>query len=69
MAIKYYQAGDREPAHVHRVATELTAIVQGRVRMFDQEFQTGDIITVEPGDATSFEALTHVITVVVKTTA
>ncbi len=67
VAIKHYRAGDREPAHVHRVATELTAIVQGRVRMLNQEFESGDIVTVEPGEATSFEALTDVITVVVKT--
>ena len=68
VAIKYYKAGDQEAAHVHRVATELTAIVQGRVRMLDQEFEGGDIVTVEPGEATSFEALTDVITVVVEDT-
>lgn len=67
VAIKHYRAGDREPAHVHKIATELTAIVQGRVRMLGREFQAGDIVTVEPGEASSFEALTDVISVVVKT--
>ncbi len=67
VAIKHYRAGDTESSHVHRIATELTVIVEGRVRMLGQEFQRGDIITVEPSEATSFEALTDTITVVVKT--
>ena len=34
--------------------------------MFDREFKDGDIIIIEPGEKTSFEALTDVVTVVVK---
>ena len=34
--------------------------------MFNQIYQQGDIIVVEPGDATSFEALEDSINVVVK---
>jgi len=29
VAIKHYRAGDAEPRHHHRVATEITAIVSG----------------------------------------
>jgi mannose-6-phosphate isomerase-like protein (cupin superfamily) len=67
VGVKIYQAGDQEPAHHHRQAIELTVIVTGRVRMFGREFSTGDIITVERGESTAFEALEDTITVVVKT--
>ena len=66
VAIKHYAAGDHEAAHYHAVATELTAIVSGRVRMMGQEWGAGDILTIDPGEATDFEALTDVVTVVVK---
>ena len=54
VAIKSYAAGDREDVHVHRVATEITAIVSGRVRMMGAEWTAGDILTIEPGEGTDF---------------
>lgn len=66
VGIKSYREGDQEPLHYHKVATELTAIVSGRVRMFGAEWGPGDIVTVEPGDETDFLALTDAVTVVVK---
>lgn len=66
VAVKRYKKGDKEGKHYHKVATEYTAIIQGKVRMFDQIFSAGDIVVVEPGDATSFEALEDSINVVVK---
>lgn len=66
VAIKEYKAGDHESAHYHKVATELTAIVSGQVRMLGREWGAGDIITIEPGEPTDFLALTDVVTVVVK---
>ena len=66
VAVKEYKKGDSEQKHFHKIATEYTAVVRGRVRMFDREFSEGDIIVVEPGDATSFEALEDTINVVVK---
>ena len=52
--------------HFHKVATEITVVVSGRVRMAGREFADGDIVTLEPGFATNFEAMTDAITVVVK---
>lgn len=66
VAVKYYRAGDKEAAHYHKVARELTAVVTGRVRMCGQDFEAGAIIVLEPGEATAFEALTDAITAVVK---
>jgi hypothetical protein len=64
---KHYRAGDAELRHVHRVATELTLIVSGRARMNGVEYGAGDIVQLEPGEATDFLVLEDTITVVVKT--
>lgn len=66
VAVKKYTAGTREEMHYHKVATEITVVVSGRVRMMDREFSEGDIIVLNPGEATSFEALTDAVNVVVK---
>jgi len=66
VGVKHYQAGDNEVAHFHKVATEITAVLSGSVRMRDQTWNAGDIIVLEPGDITAFEALTDAVTVVVK---
>jgi quercetin dioxygenase-like cupin family protein len=66
VAVKHYKAGDSEGEHFHKIATEVTVVLSGRVRMADQEFGDGDIVEIEPGVATAFEALTDVTTVVVK---
>ena len=51
---------------MHRVATEITLVASGRVRMNDRTFTAGDIILLEPGEATDFQALERSTTVVVK---
>ena len=66
VAIKHYRAGDSEPAHHHKVAVELTAIVAGRVRMGGEEFGPGEIVRIAPGTAADFAAITDATTVVVK---
>lgn len=66
VAVQAYVKGQQEPRHVHRVATELTVIVSGRVTMNGVEYRAGDIVTIPPGRATDFVALEDVVTVVVK---
>ena len=66
VAVKRYQSGDIEKAHYHKIATEVTLILNGRVRMLSQEWGDGDIITLSPGDVTDFKAMTDVVTIVVK---
>src|SRR5262249_53276763 len=51
VAVKSYAAGDHEPRHHHRIATELTAIVAGRARMDGRELVPGDIVTLTPGQS------------------
>ncbi|MES2677060.1 MAG: HAD-IA family hydrolase [Pseudomonadota bacterium] len=67
VGVKFYKAGDKEDWHVHKVGTEITVILDGTVKMRDEIYRSGDIILLEPGNGTAFEALTDVKTVVVKT--
>lgn len=66
VAVKHFAAGDAEERHVHRVATEVTAIVSGRVRMDGAELGAGDILEVPPGRPSDFLALTDAVVVSVK---
>lgn len=66
VAVKHYAAGDAEERHVHRVATELTAVVSGRVRMDGAELGAGDIVRIPPGQPSDFLALTDAVVVAVK---
>jgi len=66
VAVKSYTSGTVEAKHYHKVAPEVTLIVSGSVRMNEDHYGAGDIILIEPGEATDFEALSDVTTVVVK---
>ncbi len=66
VAVKRYKSGDYEQAHYHKVATELTVVVEGRVKMFGELYKKGDIVVVEPGDITDFTALEDTVCTVVK---
>lgn len=66
VAVKEYKAGDYGVRHYHKIATELTVIVRGTVKMNDIEYNEGNIIIMEPGEKTDFLAVTDTITVVVK---
>jgi hypothetical protein len=66
VAVKVYAAGDREERHVHKVATELTAVVTGQVRMDGVDLGPGDIVELRPGVPSDFLALTDATVVAVK---
>ena len=57
VAVKSYNKGDYEEKHYHKIATEITVIVSGRVKMNGIEYSKGDIIVMEPNEATDFECL------------
>jgi hypothetical protein len=67
VAVKTYNAGDCEALHHHRIATEVTVVVSGTVEMLGRRWEAGDIIVLEPGEATGFRACTPAVCVVVKT--
>lgn len=66
VAVKKYIAGEFEPAHYHKIATEITVIMNGQVKMNGVIYTAGDIILIEPNQATDFLAITDVLTTVVK---
>jgi len=66
VAVKKYPAGYKESAHYHKIAKEVTLILSGRVYMCNNHWSDGDIIVLEPGEITSFEACTEAMCVVVK---
>ena len=67
VAVKKYKAGDKEGRHTHKIATELTVVVSGKVLMNSKEYEEGSIIQISPNDSSDFEALEDTVTVVVKT--
>lgn len=66
VAVKSYKAGDSESRHYHKIATEITVVVSGKIKMNNTEYTVGDIIVMEPGEETDFEALTDAVNAVVK---
>ena len=66
VAVKEYTKGEYEGQHYHKLSTEITVIVSGRVRMNGVEYVKGDIIVISPNESTDFEVLEDAITTVVK---
>lgn len=66
VGVKHYDTGDYEDWHYHKIATEITTIISGRVEMNGQIYKEGDIIVIEPGQGTDFKAIVETVNVVVK---
>ena len=66
VAVKEYKTGDYEVSHYHKVATEITIITKGLVRMNGVVYTQGDVITIEPGESTDFKVLDNTTTTVIK---
>lgn len=66
VAVKEYKKGDSEDRHYHKIATEITVIISGRVRMNGIEYTKGDMIVIDPNESTDFEALEDSVNAVVK---
>ena len=57
IAVKHFAKGETEPSHKQLVATELTVVVSGKIRMNDKFFSSGEIVIIPPGEYANFEAL------------
>ena len=66
VAIKHYKAGDYEPTHVHKVADEITIVIDGMIKMQGLTYCNNDVILMPKGMSTDFQALTDVTTCVIK---
>ncbi len=66
VAAKSYRAGEYEPVHHHKIATEITVITSGSVKMNGEVYSSGAIVVLEPNEASDFLAITDATTTVVK---
>lgn len=66
VGFKSYKKGDKEARHFHKIATEITFIHKGHVRMNGQEFHAGEIIVLQPKESCDFEVIEDTDTVVIK---
>ena len=67
VGLKYYRKGDKESKHVHKIITEYTIVVSGKIKMNDEVYIEKDIVTILPNVPTNFESLEDSITLVIKT--
>ncbi|MBN2809617.1 MAG: hypothetical protein JXR80_09025 [Deltaproteobacteria bacterium] len=65
-AVQHFSEGSYEEQHHHKIATEITVIVSGKAEMNGVTYMAGDIIVVEPNEATDFRAITETTTAVLK---
>lgn len=66
VGVKSYQAGETNPMHYHLHSTEVTMIISGKCRMGGYNLSAGDIMVVEAGEESDFEAITDCTLVVYK---
>jgi len=67
IGIKNYVKGTIEEKHHHKLTTEYTIIISGKVKMLDKEFIAGDIIKIEPNIENEFHCLEDACVLVIKT--
>lgn len=66
VAVKKYKAGEKDPAHTHKIATELTYVAKGKCKFNNNIVESGTLVLLEPGEYNTFEAITDVELFVVK---
>ncbi len=67
IAVKWFKAGESEPLHKQIIATEITVVIDGQIRLGGETFFKGDVITIQPGEFAAFESVTDSALVCVKT--
>ncbi len=65
-ALKQYNKGQKEDKHYHKIATEFTLVVTGKIKINDVEVNANEVIKIEPNEWAEFEALEDSSTVVIK---
>lgn len=66
MAIKHFKKGDVEPSHKQIIATEITIVVRGNIRLGEGKYGADEIVIIAPGIYADFEALTDCSLVCIK---
>ena len=58
VGVKFFKAGEIELSHKQILATEITVVSEGHVRIRDIVLQAGEMLIIHPGEYADFEALT-----------
>jgi quercetin dioxygenase-like cupin family protein len=66
VAVKFFQKGEVEPAHKQIIATEITVVIEGTIRLADSLFERGDVISIPPHEVADFESITDSSLVCIK---
>lgn len=66
VGVKHFKVGEIEAAHKQLVATEITIVISGKIRLGEEEFSDGDIVFIPPHEVADFEALTDCSLVCIK---
>lgn len=64
---KLHKKGDFWPKHIHKIATELTVLLHGRMKILGQVIEPGDIFIIYPDEVADPEFLEDCEVIVVKT--
>lgn len=67
IGLKYYNKGQIDDEHYHKIITEYTIVVYGKVKMLDNVYSNGDIIKIVPMQINKFECLEDACVLVIKT--
>lgn len=67
VAIKRYKSGDIEKEHYHKIATEYTIIIDGKVKMLDTIYEKDDIVIIQPMQSNQFHCIEDSTLLVIKT--
>lgn len=63
---KLHKKGENWPRHIHKIATEITVLIRGRMRIMGQTLESGDIFVIYPNEISDPEFLEDCEVIIVK---
>lgn len=66
VGVKKFLKGQVEPSHKQLIATEITIVISGKIRMNNLYFEENDIVEIPAGEFADFEAVTDSSLVCIK---
>ena len=66
VAVKRYKKGDREETHFHKIARDITVVINGIFRMNELILKADDIVKLKREENANFECIEDGVTVVIK---
>lgn len=65
--VKFYNKGEVDKTHLHKVSEEITVVASGIFMMNEEKLYTGDIVLVEKNEIITFSCIEDGVIAVVKT--